>query len=134
MQSSLILPLMLAAMAAFMFFSIRNQKKRAAAVTEMQNSLEAGSRVQMHAGLFGTVVEAKEGENVMVEIAPGVVTEWNRLAIREIVSPDATLEDDAPENGAPAIESIDDDPIADDAPAADDSDTVSFDAKKNEEK
>ncbi|MBM7367799.1 preprotein translocase subunit YajC [Gordonia hydrophobica] len=117
-MESLILPLMLAAMAAFMFFSIRNQKKRAAAAAEMQNSLEAGSRVQLHAGLFGTVVEAEEGQNIKIEIAPGVVTEWNRLAIREVVSPEA-----------PAIETIDDDRIA-----VDETDTVSLDKEQNEEK
>lgn len=130
-MESLILPLMLAAMAGFMFFSIRNQKKRAAATSEMQNSLEAGSRVQLHAGLFGTVVEAEEGENVMIEIAPGLVTEWNRMAIREIIKP---------ETEAPAIESIDDADIdttdvdGADSDNADDLDAVSFDKEKNEEK
>ncbi|EGD56041.1 preprotein translocase subunit YajC [Gordonia neofelifaecis] len=92
-MESLILPLMLALMAGFMFFSIRNQKKRAAAMNEMQSSLEPGARVQLHSGLFATVVDAGDGGNevVKLELAPGVVTEWNRLAIREVVSP----EDDA---------------------------------------
>lgn len=123
MQSSLILPLMLAAMAAFMFFSIRNQKKRAAAVTEMQNSLTAGARVQLHAGLFGTVVDADREDALTIEIAPGVVTEWNRMAIREVINPDVD---------APAIESIDD--PAGDVTGSDASDTVSLDKEQNEEK
>lgn len=122
-MESLILPLMLAAMAAFMFFSIRNQKKRAAAMNEMQSSLQAGARVQLHAGLFATVVEAEEGENIKLEIAPGIVTEWNRLAIREIVTP---------ESGAPDIESIDDD--ATDSADSDGDEAVSLDKEQNEEK
>ena len=115
MQSSLILPLMLAAMAAFMFFSIRNQKKRAAAVTEMQNSLTAGARVQLHAGLFGTIVDADREDVVSIEIAPGVVTEWNRLAIREIVQPE-------------------DETTGTDDRSSDATGTVSLDNEQNEEK
>mgnify|MGYP003759923507 FL=1 len=112
---------MLAAMAGFMFFSIRNQKKRAAAMSEMQSSLEAGARVQLHAGLFATVVEADEGDTVKLEVAPGVVTEWNRLAIREVV---------APETDAPDIESIDTESIDDEIG----SENVSLDKDQNEEK
>lgn len=120
-MESLILPLMLAAMAGFMFFSIRNQKKRAAAMSEMQSSLEPGARVQLHAGLFGTVVETGEGDTVKLEVAPGVVTEWNRLAIREVVAPEI----DTPGTDAPEIESIDDEP---------ESGNVSLDKDQNEEK
>lgn len=100
MPSNLLIPLMLAAMAVFMFMSIRNQKKRAAAASEMQSSVVPGSRVQLHSGLFGTVVDPSGEEFVTIEIAPGVVTEWNRLAIREVITAD--------EGGADA-------PVADDA-------------------
>ncbi|WP_132993495.1 preprotein translocase subunit YajC [Gordonia zhaorongruii] len=89
-SSSLIIPLMLAAMAVFMFLSIRNQKKRANAAAQMQQSVVSGSRVQLHSGLFGTVVDASDDEVVTIEVAPGVVTEWNRLAIRETISADAS--------------------------------------------
>ncbi len=88
MTNSLILPLMLAAMAVFMFMSIRNQKKRAAAAADMQTSLVAGSRVQLHSGLYGTIVDTSYDDIVTIEIAPGVVTEWSRLAIREVVEID----------------------------------------------
>ena len=99
-SSSLIIPLMLAAMALFMFVSIRGQKKRAAAAAEMQAAVGPGTRVQLHSGLFGVVVDASDSEVVQIEIAPGVVTEWNRLAIREAVA-DAAADDfqvpDSPE-------------------------------------
>ncbi|QRY64000.1 preprotein translocase subunit YajC [Gordonia sp. PDNC005] len=111
MPSNLIIPLMLAAMAVFMFMSIRNQKKRAAAASEMQSSVVPGSRVQLHSGLFGTVVDPSGEEFVTIEIAPGVVTEWNRLAIREVITAD--------EDGADAADSDDEDPIeVPDSPAA----------------
>jgi len=89
----LFFPLMLALLAIFMFFSFRNQKKRAAAMAEMQSEAVDGARVQLHAGIFGTVVGDPEGETVDVEIAPGVVTTWNKLAIREVVK-DTAVEDD----------------------------------------
>ncbi|MCF8610729.1 preprotein translocase subunit YajC [Gordonia sp. HY285] len=92
MSSSLIIPLMLAAMAVFMFVSVRNQKKRAAAVADMQSAIGPGTRVQLQSGLFGVVVDASDDTVVQIEIAPGVVTEWNRLAIRESVTD--TPEDD----------------------------------------
>ena len=97
-MNNLLLPLMIAAMAVFMFLSIRNQKKRAAAMAEMQSSIDTGSRVQLHSGLFGTVVDASGEEVVTLEIAPGVVTEWNRLAIREVIDTAAdTFDEEAVE-------------------------------------
>ncbi|MFM9376151.1 preprotein translocase subunit YajC [Gordonia sp. VNK21] len=93
-MDQLLFPLLLALAAAFLFMSFRNQKKRAAAMTEMQNQAVSGARVQLHAGLFGTIVGDSEGPTVDVEIAPGVVTTWNRLAIREVVSDDAETFDD----------------------------------------
>ncbi|WOC14236.1 preprotein translocase subunit YajC [Gordonia sp. MP11Mi] len=92
MSSSLIIPLMLAAMAVFMFVSVRNQKKRAAAVAGMQSAIGPGTRVQLQSGLFGVVVDASDDTVVQIEIAPGVITEWNRLAIRESVT-------DTPDDG-----------------------------------
>ncbi|MGO3327913.1 preprotein translocase subunit YajC [Gordonia sp. (in: high G+C Gram-positive bacteria)] len=112
MSSSLIIPLMLAAMAVFMFVSVRNQKKRAAAAADMQSSVGPGARVQLQSGLFGTVVDASDGDVVHIEIAPGVVTEWNRLAIRETVSesPDAVDESAADDFHVPdSLEGLDSD-------------------------
>ena len=94
MSSSLIIPLLLAAMAVFMFVNIRNQKKRAAATADMQSSIVAGTRVQLHCGLFGIVADTSDSDVVHIEIAPGVVTEWNRLAIREA----APIASDEPES------------------------------------
>lgn len=135
-MESLILPLMLVLMAGFMFFSIRNQKKRAAAMNEMQNSLEAGARVQLHSGLFATVVDTGDGDSdvVKLELAPGVVTEWNRLAIREVVTPESEATDEAPEAETTALETtaIETSEIVPDAPAADESRDEKNEAKPEE--
>ncbi|MFT3715298.1 MAG: preprotein translocase subunit YajC [Gordonia sp. (in: high G+C Gram-positive bacteria)] len=77
--------LIVAMLAAFVFLSMRNQKKQRAAMENLQSSAVPGARVQLSSGLFGTIVSDDGGDSVDVEIAPGVVTTWNRLAIREVV-------------------------------------------------
>ncbi|MFW0790448.1 preprotein translocase subunit YajC [Gordonia sp. CPCC 205333] len=77
-------PILLVLLGGFMYFSIRKQKKRMAEVQEMQSSATTGARVQLTSGLYGTVIDTND-DSVDVEIAPGVVTRWNKLAIREVV-------------------------------------------------
>ena len=127
----LLFPLLLALMAGFMFISIRKQKKRMQEMQEMQNEVAVGSRLQLTSGLFGTVVDADNSDYIDVEIATGVVTRWNRLAIMRVVQTE-----DAAETypGAPSSSSYlddldddDDDIITDDYMDEDDapSDTES---------
>ncbi len=84
MDSTFLFPILLVLLGGFMYMSVRKQKKRAAEVQDMQNSVSTGARVQLTSGLFGTVIDANR-DHVDVEIAPGVVTRWNKLAIREVV-------------------------------------------------
>ena len=127
----LLFPLLLALMAGFMFISIRKQKRRMQEMQEMQNDVAVGSRLQLTSGLFGTVVDADNSDYIDVEIATGVVTRWNRLAIMRVVQTE-----DAAETypGAPSSSSYlddldddDDDIITDDYMDEDDapSDTES---------
>ena len=83
----LIFPIVLVLLVAFMIFSVRRQKKAVSAVQDMQDNLQPGARVQTTSGLFATVVFVADGV-VDLEIAPGVVTRWNKLAVREIVHPE----------------------------------------------
>ncbi|MGV9858499.1 preprotein translocase subunit YajC [Gordonia sp. NPDC003425] len=85
-MSSLLFPLLLVLLAGFMWFSMRKQKRRMAETQQMQNSVETGTRVQLTSGLFGTVIDATSSDYIDVEIATGVVTRWNRLAIMKVVS------------------------------------------------
>lgn len=122
-MESLFLPLLLVLMVGFMFFSMRKQKKRANEMQEMQNSVQTGTRIQLSSGLFGTVIDATSSDVVDVEIATGVVTRWNRLAVLRVlpteeaaatypgyvhpVQADDELHDDVPVDGPSLDKSTD---------------------------
>ncbi|MGI5217483.1 preprotein translocase subunit YajC [Nocardia sp. CA-290969] len=86
-MESLLFPLLLAGLLAFMFLGMRRQKKEADKVTQMQNNLQVGDRVTTTSGLYGTVVDVDD-TTVDLEIAEDVVTTWLRLAIREVRTDD----------------------------------------------
>ena len=106
-------PLLILALLVPMFLGIRRQKKEAAKVTALQDSLSVGDRILTTAGLHGTVV-ALGDQTIELEIAPGVVTTWSRLVVREQIV-DAPLQGD----GAIDHESIDQESIGTEAPATD---------------
>lgn len=81
-----LLLLLFAAMFLPVFLGFRRQRRELARQSTMQNSLAVGDRVQTYAGLQGTIVAFDE-ETVDLEIAPNVVTQWTRMAIREKVVP-----------------------------------------------
>ncbi|AII04222.1 MULTISPECIES: preprotein translocase subunit YajC [Rhodococcus] len=101
-------PLLILALLVPMFLGIRRQKKEAAKVTALQDSLSVGDRILTTAGLHGTVV-ALGDETIDLEIAPGVVTTWSRLVVREQIV-DSPLQGDG---------SIDHESIDAEAPATD---------------
>lgn len=112
-MESLFLPLLLVLMVGFMFFSVRKQKKRAAETQEMQNSVQTGTRIQLSSGLFGTVIDATSSEYIDVEIATGLVTRWNRLAVMRVIPTDeaaATYPGYTPPFAAADAEAIDETP------------------------
>ncbi|MFN8088598.1 MAG: preprotein translocase subunit YajC [Mycobacterium sp.] len=78
-------------MGAFMFFASRRQKKAMQATIDLHESLRIGDRVHTTSGLQG-IITAITDDNVVLEIAPGVVTTWMKLAIRD------RIEDEAPES------------------------------------
>lgn len=83
----LLFPLLILALLVPMFLGIRRQKKEAAKTADLQDSLNVGDRVLTTAGLHATVVELGDG-TVDLEVAPGVVTTWSRLVIRELITED----------------------------------------------
>jgi len=95
-----VLPLLLLAVLGY-FLLIRPTRRRAQAVTAVQNALGVGAEVMLTSGIFGTVT-AVDGEHVLVEIAQGVVVKAHRGAIGKILTP--TDFDDAPD----ALDSADD--------------------------
>lgn len=79
------LPLLIG-LGALMFFVLwwqgRSRNKAMAQFQSFQDSLVQGDRVVTTSGLRGEVREVRE-ETILLEIAPGVVTEWTKLAVRE---------------------------------------------------
>ncbi|MEO6879753.1 MAG: preprotein translocase subunit YajC [Mycobacteriaceae bacterium] len=81
---ALLIPL-LVVFVGLMYLASRRQKKEANAVKAMQDSLQVDDAVMTTSGLHGTVVGLGE-DTIEMEIAPGIITTWNRLAIRQQVS------------------------------------------------
>ena len=82
----LFLPFLLI-MGGFMYFASRRQRRAMQATIDLHQSLRPGERVHTTSGLEGTVV-ALTDDTVDLEIAPGVVTTWMKLAIRDRILPD----------------------------------------------
>jgi preprotein translocase subunit YajC len=82
------LPLLflLIALGAFMFLASRRQKKAMQATINLHESLRGGDRIHTTSGLQGTIVGITD-DSVDLEIAPGVVTRWMKLAIRDRIDP-----------------------------------------------
>jgi preprotein translocase subunit YajC len=90
------LPLLII-MGAFMWFASRRQKKAMQATIDLHNSLQVGDRIHTTSGMQGTITGISD-DNIELEIAPGVVTTWMKLAVRDRVvdeldeTPDAGLD------------------------------------------
>jgi preprotein translocase subunit YajC len=97
------LPLLII-LGAFMFFASRRQKKAMQATIDLHESLTVGDRIHTTSGLQGTITGIGD-DTIELEIAPGVVTTWMKLAVRDRVNADDDFDDD-------------DDDIVDEAPEA----------------
>ena len=93
------LPLLII-LGAFMFFASRRQKKAMQATIDLHNSLQVGDRVHTTSGLQGTITGITDDE-VALEIAPGVVTTWMKLAVRDRITADDEFDEGTDEAGEP---------------------------------
>ncbi|MGV0742479.1 preprotein translocase subunit YajC [Mycolicibacterium sp. XJ870] len=98
MDLVIFLPLLII-MGAFMFFASRRQKKAMQATIDLHNSLQVGDRIHTTSGLQGTIAGISD-DNVDLEIAPGVVTTWMKLAVRDRIEADTDDDDDDIEDDA----------------------------------
>ena len=89
MEQMLLPILMFAGLGGLMYFSMKKQKRVAAATKQMHESLVPGARVMTTSGLHGTVTAVAD-DTIELEIAPGLRTTWVRAAVREIVVPGPT--------------------------------------------
>ena len=85
-QTVVFLPVLIV-LGAFMFFASRRQKRAMQATIDLQESLRVGDRVHTTSGLQG-IIKRITDDTVDLEIAPGVVTTWMKLAIRDRVEPE----------------------------------------------
>jgi len=82
----LFLPFLLI-MGGFMYFASRRQRRAMQATIDLQESLRIGDRVHTTSGLEATIVGITD-DTVNLEIAPGVVTTWMKLAVRDRILPE----------------------------------------------
>lgn len=75
----------------FYFVMIRPQRNRQRRVQEMQNQVEPGARVRTTAGMYATVTDV-DGDDVLLEVAPGVNLRFMKRAIMDVV-PEETGDD-----------------------------------------
>ncbi|BBY84137.1 preprotein translocase subunit YajC [Mycolicibacterium pulveris] len=92
MDLVIFLPLLIV-LGAFMFFASRRQKKAMQATIDLHNSLQVGDRIHTTSGLEGTIVTITD-DDVELEIAPGVVTTWMKLAVRDRIEDDDEFDED----------------------------------------
>ncbi len=78
-------PIIIIALFALLYFvMIRPQRNRQRQAAQTQNEVMPGSRVRTTAGMYATVVSV-EGDDVVLEVAPGVNVRYMRRAIMNVV-------------------------------------------------
>ena len=93
---------------AFYFLMIRPQQRRRQQAMQQQNTVAPGARVRTTAGMYATVI-AVDGDDVVLEVAPGVEVRYMKRAIMDVVSPgDAPEPEPEEEEEEPAGEPVDD--------------------------
>jgi preprotein translocase subunit YajC len=80
----------------FYFLMIRPQRRRQQQVQQQQRTVGPGARVRTTAGMYATVTEV-DGDDVVLEVAPGVEVRYLRRAIMEVIEPGEEPESEEPE-------------------------------------
>ena len=97
--SSLTFPILIVLVfVGFYFLMIRPQRRRQQQVAQQQKTVNPGARVRTTAGMYATVTEV-DGDDVVLEVAPGVEVRYLKRAIMEVVQPAEeaeAYEDDEP--------------------------------------
>jgi preprotein translocase subunit YajC len=75
----------------FYFVMIRPQRNRQRQVQQMQSQIGPGQRIRTTAGMYATVT-AVEGDDVVLEVSPGVTMRFMRRAIMDVIPDDADLD------------------------------------------
>jgi preprotein translocase YajC subunit len=85
--------LILVVVVAFYLLMIRPRQRRQQQAQQKQNTMQPGARVRTTAGMYATVVEV-DGDDVILEVAPGVEVRYMKRAVMEVVSPGEAADED----------------------------------------
>ena len=100
-SSTTLLLLIVLVFAGFYFLMIRPQRRRQQqAQQKRQGGATPGARVRTVGGMYATVTDV-DGDDVVLEVAPGVEVRYMKRAIAEVLEPgepeaEETVEDDEP--------------------------------------
>jgi preprotein translocase subunit YajC len=102
-SSSLTFPILIVLVfVGFYFLMIRPQRRRQQAVQHQQRTVTPGARVRTTAGMYATVIDV-DGDDVVLEVAPGVEVRYLKRAIMEVIAPgDADVREDVEDEYEPA--------------------------------
>jgi preprotein translocase subunit YajC len=78
--------LILVVVVGFYMLMIRPQQRRRQQAQQQQNTVQPGARVRTTAGMYATVVDV-DGDDVVLEVAPGVEVRYMKRAVMDVVSP-----------------------------------------------
>src|SRR5207302_10997444 len=81
----------------FYFLMIRPQRRRQQQVQQQQRTVAPGARVRTTAGMYATVVEV-DGDDVVLEVAPGIEVRYLKRAIMEVIQSGDEPEGEEPES------------------------------------
>ncbi len=99
--------LILVVVVGFYMLMIRPQRRRQQQAQQRQNSVQPGARVRTTAGMYATVVDV-DGDDVVLEVAPGIEVRYMRRAIMDVVDP--AEEPEAEETVTDSAADVDDEP------------------------
>jgi preprotein translocase subunit YajC len=120
--------LILVAVVVFYMLIMRPRQRRQQQAAQQQNTMQPGARVRTTAGMYATVVDV-DGDDVILEVAPGVEVRYMKRAVMEVVSPaeptdDVTDDAAAPDDEETADDSFDTDSFGETDAAAPESPTA----------
>jgi preprotein translocase subunit YajC len=110
--------------AVLYFVMIRPQRNRQRKVAEQQRQVHPGQRVRTTAGMYATVV-AVDGDDVILEVAPGVEVRYVKRAIMQV------LPDEDPAHDEPSYAAEDETDAADDEAEGHDADAHEADVAEH---
>jgi preprotein translocase subunit YajC len=78
--------IILVAVVVFYMLIMRPRQRRAQQAQQKQSTMQPGARVRTTAGMYATVVDV-DGDDVILEVAPGVEVRYMKRAVMDVVSP-----------------------------------------------